>query len=230
MIISAYFNEVVSRPQSQNVSRVSSSFRYVLKYLLYVPITLSLSLAPAVIACLAAEMIVHSGFSDQRSTHLLIKTSIEPYKGRRVWVLWKNLVLKIRRCKYVIIAKLDVHQSHYLALSEPSTVVIQKAITPYDPTSPALNPSRICPRQFWIDHPGDEAREQIDSYLWLHGAQPMHRYRSIDSSKFISSQNTIEIMKSATKLWLLHIDFDGLGSAFLWNTRDTPIHSVYCWN
>jgi hypothetical protein len=75
--VSAYFNEVVARPQSQNVWRVPSSFRCILRYLFYVPITLSLSLAPVVIAFLAPEMIVHSGSSDQISIQLLIRTSIK---------------------------------------------------------------------------------------------------------------------------------------------------------
>ena len=71
--VSAYFNEVVTRTQSQNVSRVISSFRCTLKYHLHVPgITLALTLAPAVTAYLAAEM---SGSSDQSSIQLLIRTS-----------------------------------------------------------------------------------------------------------------------------------------------------------
>ena len=50
---------------------------------------------------------------------------LQDFRGswRRVWVLRKSLVLQIRRFEYVIFAKLDLHQ---LALSEPSTVVIQR--------------------------------------------------------------------------------------------------------
>ena len=79
MIISvtAYFNELVTRPPSENALGVPSSFRCILKYLLYMPITLSLSLEPAVIAYLAAEMIIYSGSSDQSSIQLLIRTSIK---------------------------------------------------------------------------------------------------------------------------------------------------------
>jgi len=40
--VSAYFSRVVTRPQTQNFSRVPSFFRCVLKYLLCAPITLSL--------------------------------------------------------------------------------------------------------------------------------------------------------------------------------------------
>ena len=122
-------------PQSLNFSRVPSSFFCLSKYLLYVPITLSLSLAPAVMAYLStAEMIINGGSSDQGSIQPLITTRI------KIWrILRKSLVLKIKKCKYVIMTNLDVHQPCYLALSEPSTVVMPKAITPHGPTSPVLN-------------------------------------------------------------------------------------------
>ena len=69
--------KLVTRPQSQNVSRVPSSFCCILKYLFYVPLTLSWSL---VIAYLAAEMIMHSGSSDQSSIQLSIRTSVKTWR------------------------------------------------------------------------------------------------------------------------------------------------------
>ena len=72
-------------------------------------------LAPPVISYLATEMIVHSGSSDQSSIQLLIRTA-SGHQGMRVWVLRKSLVLQI--------------------IDSGDT----KAITLYDPTSPALNP------------------------------------------------------------------------------------------
>ena len=125
--------------QSENVSGVPSSFRCILKYLLYVHITLSLSLAPAVITYLAAEMIgVHSGSSDQSNIQLLIRTSIKTWRKEGLGSVKESGVAN-KEVQICYRRELDVHQSHYLALSEPSTVAIQKAITPCDPTSPALD-------------------------------------------------------------------------------------------
>ena len=136
--VSAYFNELVTRPPSENALGVPSSFRCILKYLLYMPITLSLSLEPAVIAYLAAEMIIYSGSSDQSSIQLLIRTSIKTWREEGLGYAKESGVAnkEVQICYH---RELDVHQSHYLALSKPSTVAIQKPITPYDPTSPALN-------------------------------------------------------------------------------------------
>ena len=70
----------IEPPLSQHIWRVPSLFCCILKYLVYVPITLSLSLVAVVIAYLVAEM---SSFSNQSSTQMLIRTKGVAERGSR---------------------------------------------------------------------------------------------------------------------------------------------------
>ena len=91
------------------------------------------------------------------------------HEGKKVWVLRKSPVLQIKRCKYVIFAICTNHtidsgdtEGHHTDF--PSA---ERWISKCKPHF--IN--HECPGSFWIGYPGDEAWEQIHSYL---EAQPMH--------------------------------------------------------
>ena len=77
-------------------------------------------------------MIINGGSSDQNSIQLLIRTSIKTWKeeslgsAKESGVANKEVRVANKEVQIDFIAKLNMHQSRYLALSEPLTVEIQR--------------------------------------------------------------------------------------------------------